>query len=111
MTTINMYTGQKVEVFLQVRHYENGNIGLQLWDDEGPYATLTTNIGCVPTGYAHIDTNNFPQGQDFLRAYNLGEPTEKFGISGFCTYPLWKLNLEEIRKVCNNPDELDEDMK
>ena len=47
---------------------------------------------------AYIDTNNCPWAESILTENNWGVPTGKQMASGFCIYPLYKLNLEEISK-------------
>ena len=80
------------------------NVQLQLWtkDEEfgflEPYATMTVNFNQLEDGYAYLDTNNFPQVEEIFEEYNLGTYTEMDKMSGFCFYPLYKLNMEEIRK-------------
>ena len=40
---ISTFSGQKVEGTLMFRQYHDGNLAVQLYDDEGPYATLSVN--------------------------------------------------------------------
>ena len=86
------------DVYLELNEYvEYNNTCLSLWsDDVGPVATLTVNIDKLDKGFAYIDTNNCPWAEKFLTENGLAEPTGKFGRSGYCTYPLYKLNMEKI---------------
>ena len=46
---------------------------------------------------AYVDTNNLPEALKLISAYNLGEVVGS-GVSGFCTYPLVKFNMNELKK-------------
>lgn len=86
------------DVYLDVSEYvENKNVAVSLWSDEvGPVAMLTKNLEKVEDGYAYIDTNNNPWAEDFIVSNGLGEPTGKVKQSGYCIYPLYKLNMDAI---------------
>ncbi len=84
----------------------NGNLALQLWCEDTeyggvePFATLTVNLGkALPEkNQAFIDVNNNPWAPEFIEKYNLGRDTGRCGFSGYCVYPLYEMNLEEIDK-------------
>lgn len=78
--------------------YENGNIAIVLVNvEEGEaIADLTVNLGPLMEGHAYLDTNNFPEARKFVEENGLGEPTGATAQSGFCIYPLYKLNLEAM---------------
>jgi hypothetical protein len=97
------FYGEKYELFLEVDKYvNNDNIAIEVWDtNEGPFADLTVNIYDLPEGLACIDTNNFPDAIRLIEEYNLGEFTSNFATSGYCTYPIYKLNIENINKYTN----------
>lgn len=66
-----------------------------------PYAVLTVNLEDYPTygNRAYVDTNNL--GDEILQWIednNLGQPTGEIGYSGFCVYPEYEFNLDEINK-------------
>ena len=62
-----------------------------------PYATATVNLGNkISEEYAYLDTNNFPQVTDIFEKYGFGKYTGNFRASGFCIYPLYKLNLKKV---------------
>ena len=52
--------------------------------------------------YCYIDTNNLPEIEDFIKRYELGKPTRIAKTSGFCSYPLYKMNLEKLRSIAKN---------
>lgn len=89
------------DCYIVVSKYQNNNTALQLIDpEEGPYATMTVNIEELPSGYAALDVNNFPEVEDIMSKYKLGTPTEFYLTSGYCTYPVYKLNLTNIKEYC-----------
>lgn len=90
----------KDEVTLQVNHYaNNGNLQIQLWSEYEPFASLTVNLGeKLPADCAYLDTNNLRCAFDFCMIHKLGEFTGAFSQSGYCTYPLWKFDMNEVEK-------------
>ena len=92
----------KEKVTLALREYFNKNLAIEmLCLDNEPFATLTVNLGeKLPSDMAYVDTNNLRTGFDFILKYNLGELVG-FGQSGFCTYPLVKFNLQEVKKYAH----------
>ena len=108
MEIFNEWTHTTQQVILSIRSYPNDNIGIQLFSDDGPYATLTTNIQELPKGEAAIDVNNFPAGIEFINKYQLGEPVEgKVLRSGYCTYPVYKFNLEKLKEYADIPESVE----
>ena len=86
----------EVEVMRET-YIQNKNTCMQLYDVEGmPFATLTVNIDELPKDYACIDTNNCPWAERFMKENDLGTPTDLRMRSGFCTYPVYRLNLDKI---------------
>lgn len=84
------------------RNYCNNNrIAIELYDIDRleTYGYLTTNIDIYihnPSTCAFIDINNFSEGIDLIKNNKLGEFTGIMGRSGYCTYPLFKFNLEKL---------------
>lgn len=85
------------EVTVQREKYYNGNLCIQLmcydkeYDFWEPYGRLTVNFEeKLPEGMAYVDTNNLPNAEEFIEKYHLGEFQDKFKMSGFCCYPLYK---------------------
>lgn len=76
----------------------NGNLAISLFElREGPYATLTVNLDdTLPLDMGYVDTNNCYWAEEFIQKNGLGEPTGEYGYSGFCSYPLYKFNLEKL---------------
>ena len=62
-----------------------------------PFAVITVNLSdrVQDETHAFLDTNNCPWAEEFLRDNGIAEPVDGVtGQSGFCTYPLYKFNLE-----------------
>lgn len=88
--------GHKVKV-KKSWYLDNHNTCIALIATDGePYAIITKNIEELPEDFAAIDTNNCPWAEDFLKENDLGEETEMSFASGFCHYPIYKLNLNKI---------------
>ena len=87
----------KVEI-RKSSYVTNGNLALSLLEiNEGPYATLTVNLDeTLPMNQAYVDTNNCAWAETFIHMNKLGVHTGKFKVSGFCTYPLYEFNLENL---------------
>lgn len=106
MFVVNPYSGEKYNVFLSCSNYAASNENaLSLWCEDGPYATLTVASGakCDPET-AYIDTNNCPWASEFLKKYGIGRPIIGFLQSGFCSYPKYRLDMDRIKFLINNPD-------
>lgn len=63
-----------------------------------PYATATVNLEKLEEGYVYLDTNNFPQVEEIFRTYKFGTYAKKDKVSGYCVYPMYKLNLKKIEE-------------
>ena len=102
MLQINSY-GQTYDIAFTVATYaETENTAVELWckGDWGwePYARLTVNILPIPKGNACLDVNNLHGIEDWIMENNLGTPLGGTISSGFCEYPVYKLNMQEIEK-------------
>ena len=101
------------------RYKVDNTLAIQLYctdpDDgfEEPFATLTVCLDLTHQNYddptdreddlarnniSFLDTNNCSWGEDFVEKYKLGVPTGRYLRSGFCEYPLYEWNLEELKK-------------
>ena len=43
-----------------------------------------------------IDTNNCPWAMEFIKQHGFGQATGRMVRSGYCTYPVVKLDIEKI---------------
>lgn len=98
------FHGTTYNISLEEEHYaSNGNLALQAYTDEGEdFATISTNIeGALSAseGKDHIclDCNNLPM-ESFDELVNAGVliPTGRSAFSGFCCYPIYKVDLTKI---------------
>ena len=94
------YYGIYKNVKLEVSNYTyGGGIYIGVYnDEEGPISNLTVNVPGynLKANEAFIDTNNAPEALDFIKQYKLGEVTEEFAISGFCSYPKVIFDMDKI---------------
>jgi hypothetical protein len=82
------------QVELKAFHYANNdNIGLQLYIEDEPYATVSVNIERLPAYEFCVDVNNFPAGMELLYINHIACPAKRKNLlrSGFCVYPVWVL--------------------
>lgn len=90
------------------RYSNNGTLAVELHTGYEPYAVITVNLSGSPYGdgkyqddrHAYIDTNNCPWAPQWLIENNLGKPDGRdiYGISGYCTYPLFEIFTENFDK-------------
>lgn len=92
--TIKFY-GETYKVYPVVEKYRNGRLAILLMDQEGPFADLTVNLvnEQCPKDCAFLDTNNFREGEEFVRKNRLGTFTGIYGYSGYCSYPLYRFDM------------------
>lgn len=74
---------------------------IQLYCDDGsPFARLTTFIpgfsDSLKENQAYVDTNNIAEAEEFIVSNGIGKPLSGFAVSGYCTYPLFEFNLDQI---------------
>lgn len=102
--TLN-YNGQEQQVIPARATYADGALCLVLWDAEGDEAKMhkiTVNLpgsNAMPNefGLAYVDTNNHAYIRDFVEDNSLAEYVAGGDrVSGFCTYPLYKFDLEKF---------------
>lgn len=94
--------GKTYNVHPTVNKYQsNGTLAISLITDSGePFANLTVNImdtmiwGNDTTAF--VDVNNCEWAENFIAKNELGEYMGIIGRSGFCTYPLYKFDIEKI---------------
>lgn len=86
--------------------YANNNrLAIRLMDmeDDTPVCVMTVNLVNELAGYdehlAFVDTNNNPDIEKFIAENELGEPVGYYGVSGYCSYPLYKFNLEKLEEA------------
>ena len=93
------FLGQ-TEVNIEVTSYANNkSLAIQLWCEDGPFATLTVNLDDERGAECqYVDVNNYPWAEQFIYKYKLGAFTGNIGYSGFCAYPEFRFDIEELKK-------------
>lgn len=94
--------GKTYDVRIEANRYmDNNTLAISLICSTGePFCNLTVNLfesaiwGDKDTAF--VDTNNCPWAEEFIAEHELGEPVGYSASSGFCTYPLYKFNLEKV---------------
>ena len=106
MQKLNMYKygNNHPMTFYLERYAQNNNLYVELITyDEGyaePWQNLTVNLGIkCAEDCAFIDTNN--NGEEiitWLEENNLGKRTGRIEPSGWCLYPEFQFNMQELKK-------------
>jgi hypothetical protein len=104
MLTLNKYGSDHSMTFELGNYTENGNLYVGIIShDEGypvPWQNLTVNLSveCAPNR-AYIDTNNNGNEIIFWLVENgLGDTTGNMLRSGWCMYPEFEFNMDELMK-------------
>lgn len=97
-TSFGTYKG----VYLQIGRYQaDGSVAIEAWNNQdGPIARLTVCLcdGSLAEDEAYVDTNNCPRAVEFIEKEGLGKRTGRTGRSGYCTYPVVKFDMEQLRE-------------
>lgn len=96
--------GEEYKIWLEKNTYKWGgrnNLAIQAFLEGGePFAMITTNLPeeqlTNPDTCAYIDVNNLKGIEDFLIENAIAVPTNNIGFSGYCIYPEYKFNLENL---------------
>lgn len=89
--------------YLNINRYLYGNHPLAIRIENTRDGAIATITKCLQ-GYilsdneSFVDTNNCPWAVDFIKRYGLGEPTDRYGESGYCRYPLYKFNMVQLER-------------
>lgn len=81
-------------------YYCGDNLAIRLITEDGePFAILSVNLPewTLPNNIAFVDTNNCPWAEKFISDNKLGRPTGITGTSGYCTYPLYRFDMEKLK--------------
>lgn len=85
-------------IFLELHEYEkNGTLAILMVFDEGD-VVITKNLSSPKQTKtrAYLDTNNVPGIEQFILDNGLGIKVGS-AESGWCTYPLYEINVESIK--------------
>ena len=95
-TFIGVHKIQKINIEYYTK---TGNIAIDLIENNDLFATLTVNLGeKLNNDEAYIDVKRNPWAEKFIKENKLGKNTGKLGFSGYNVYPLYKLNMKELKK-------------
>jgi hypothetical protein len=84
--------------FFVVNSYMNGNTEIEIYQYDGPVATVTVNIEKLPKNQAYIKDYSENSGMTkFLISLDLVEYIG-YKTSGYVIIPLVRLNLEKINE-------------
>lgn len=108
MINLRKYGNNHPMTFELSKYCENENLYVGLiTNEEGypePWSNLTVNLSVkCADDCAFIDTNN--NGDEiitWLVSNKLGKPTGRIKASGWCTYPEFKFNVDELMKHVEN---------
>lgn len=87
------------EVRVSVESYRNnGTLALILVYDNDDSDVITVNLNSLfqSKSMAFLDTNNFPDIERWIRQNGLGASMNVTERSGFCSYPLYTINLSAL---------------
>lgn len=91
-------------VITQSAYANNGRMYLGLWCKEEdyfePWTDITVNLfgPITDENCAFVDNNNCPDIVQFLEQSGLAVPTGRVRQSGWCVYPEYRFNMDEVRK-------------
>ena len=91
------------DCWLQTDHYlADSSLVIDIVNPDDHIARITTCLDrlTVHEDEAYVDTNNCPWAEGFIHRYRLGEDTQICAQSGFCTYPLYKFDMDRIKEFC-----------
>ena len=97
--------GDIVDITFTKANYEKrygGGFAIQMWCEDGPYATLTVNLypKKCEKNCAFVDTNNLGfKIVEWLESNGIAEWTYRIERSGFCEYPEMKFNAEFLESL------------
>lgn len=90
-----VYAGETVEVVLD-NYTNNNNTAVILKTEDEDSLIISTNIEwLIPYTFA-VDTNNYPNIENFLKDNGIAKPTGGYLYSGYCKYPIYMLSDELI---------------
>jgi len=87
----------EVETF-KTTYTTNDNLAVVVENKEFE-EVLTVNLKDNPTSKdcAFVDTNNIKWAEKFLQENQIAQPTGRYGISGFCSYPEYRFDMSKLK--------------
>ena len=107
--------GEEFELNIYCDRYAmGGGLAMELVEtgEQEPFTGLTVNLKDYPCeeNCAFVDVNDFPEAIGLIEKYKLGESTGRIGISGWCAFPEYRFNMDEIEKYRLRPKSVKEKM-
>ena len=103
------FYGEDLELIaVETTYANNGRLAVLLYGEDGElFCDLSVNIDYPQSdtdneGLVFVDTNSYPFLDRFIRENEFGRPTGHTGLSGYCSYPEYRIDvnlLKEIREV------------
>ena len=90
------------------KYEDGGDTALLLYKKNGNGFTYCADITRNIDFRSCLDTNNFPEVKKLFKDMEFGEDTGFTFRSGFCQYPIYVFNLENLKKYQITDEELDE---
>lgn len=86
--------------FIKDTYATTGNTYLELGDFENnePWTVITVNVLPLEDEFICVDTNNSPTAKHILKRLKIAEDTGRTLSSGYCVYPIYKLNNDKLEK-------------
>lgn len=97
---IKNHSGKKVAIQLQVQQYaKNGQIAILLYTPDWEYySDLSVFVEEFKyQNFMAVDVNNLPNAVEFIEEYKLWTLIGQ-ASSGFVTYPIYAMDIDELRK-------------
>ena len=100
---IKSFTWNDVKVFLSVWEYQLGWLYILLVEEETGEDYCDLSVFVKPLEKRNqmcVDVNNCPNAEEFIRKYNLWVKIWEID-SWFVTYPIYEMDLDELREYDN----------
>lgn len=97
-TSYSKYENCKLDVN---KYMVDDSVCIEIYnDEEGCIARITTclNSPFLSENQGYVDTNNCPWAVDLIERLHLGTPSGITSRSGYCEYPLYDFNMDELNK-------------
>lgn len=93
--------GENYKINIFRSHYvANGNTAVVANTAEGePFAEFSVNLTDLPEDQIYVDTNNLRGALEFLTKNKLAQDMNETLRSGYCEYPLVKIDLNKIPEI------------
>lgn len=94
-----------IRLIISVYGYNNRTAILAETTEGEPFATFTVNLDdgrILDNDLVYLDTNNVPGVEEFFIENGLAVKTDRVQRSGYCTYPMVRLNFGKLKEVAKD---------